>query len=94
MTAIEGAVHLIALVAVGVGIGLCALRALLGPTDFDRVLALDTIFLQCVALVLVLSIMWDTRVFYDLALVLALLGFIVTMAVARYLGERHVRENT
>lgn len=82
-------VHLLAFSAVGAGILLCALRVLAGPSDFDRALALDTIFLQCVALVLLLSLVWETEVFYDLALVLALLGFVVTMAVARYLGERH-----
>ncbi len=74
---------------VGAGVLLCALRVMAGPTDFDRVLALDAIFLQCVALVLLLSILWHTTAFYDLALVLALLGFIVTLAVARYLGVRH-----
>lgn len=82
-------IYVLAFSAVGVGILLSALRVLAGPSDFDRVLALDTIFLQCVALVLLLSLLWETDVFYDLALVLAVLGFVVTMAVARYLEERH-----
>lgn len=78
--------------AVGIGALLSAARVWAGPTDFDRLLALDALFLQCVALVLLLSAMWRTAVFYDLALVLALLGFIVTVTVTRYLGERHARD--
>jgi multicomponent K+:H+ antiporter subunit F len=86
---VEGALLALAFCLVGAGVVLSALRALAGPTDFDRVLALDAVFLQCVALILLLSIAWHTSVFFDLALVMALLGFIVTMAVARYLGGRH-----
>lgn len=87
-----GVVLLGSFTVVGAGIVLCVLRALAGPTDFDRALALDAIFLQCVALVLLLSLLFRTDVFFDLALVLALLGFIVTMAVARYLGERNAEK--
>ncbi len=90
---IETTVLLVAFMVVSAGVVLCALRCLAGPTDFDRVLALDTIFLQCVALVLLLSAAGRTTVFFDLALVMALLGFIVTMAVARFLGERHGRQS-
>lgn len=89
---IENAVYLFAFLAVGAGLLLASLRALVGPTDFDRAVALDAIFLLCVALVLLWSLWGETTVYYDLALVLALLGFIVTMAVSRYLGERHVRQ--
>lgn len=85
----EDAVVLAALLAVGVGILLCALRVLAGPTGFDRALALDTIGLQCVAAVVLLSIHWRTAVYFDLALLLALLGFIVTLSVARFLGGDH-----
>ena len=78
--------------AIGAGLVLAAIRVLRGPSDFDRAVALDAIFLQCVALVLLWSLWERTTVYYELALILALLGFIVTMAVARYLGERHARE--
>lgn len=74
-----------ALVVIAIGLVLCTVRAVRGPTLFDRVLAFDTIVLNLVGAALLLSILLGTSVFMDVVLVVALLGFLGTMSLAAYL---------
>jgi multicomponent Na+:H+ antiporter subunit F len=67
------------------GIGCCLVRALQGPTPFNRVLAFEAIALNTVALTVVVSILLDTDAFIDVVLVVALLGFLGTVSIAAYL---------
>ena len=86
-------------VALTIGIGavtltllLCGWRLLLGPTIADRVLALDTLYLSLVALVVMLGLRWQTPLLFEAALIVALLGFVGTVALARYLSRGDVVE--
>ena len=81
----EAIVILTALAVIGVGIGLCAIRAYRGPSLFDRVLAFDCMALNVVGAVLLVSILLDSAVFMDVVLVVALLGFLGTISLAAYL---------
>jgi multisubunit Na+/H+ antiporter MnhF subunit len=74
-----------ALGVIGVGIVLCAIRAIRGPSLFDRVLAFDAIALNIVGATLLLSVLFRTGAFMDFVLVVALLGFLGTIAFAEYL---------
>lgn len=74
-----------ALGVIGVGIVLCAIRAIKGPSLFDRVLGFDAIALNVVGATLILSIHFRTDAFMDFVLVVALLGFLGTIALAAYL---------
>jgi multisubunit Na+/H+ antiporter MnhF subunit len=74
-----------ALGVIAVGIVLCAIRAYLGPSLFDRVLAFDAITLNIVGATLLLSILFETGVFMDFVLIVALLGFLGTISLAAYL---------
>jgi len=65
---------------------LCIIRILRGPELADRVLAGDVLALQVVALVVLLTIILDSPVFIDTALVVAILGFASTVAFAIYIG--------
>jgi multisubunit Na+/H+ antiporter MnhF subunit len=85
ISALETAVILGALVVIGIGIALCAVRAYRGPSLFDRVLAFDCIALNAVGAILLISILLESAVFMDVVLVVALLGFLGTMALAAYL---------
>jgi len=85
--------------ALTIGIGavtltllLCGWRLLLGPTIADRVLALDTLYLSLVALVVMLGLRWQTPLLFEAALIVALLGFVGTVALARYLSRGDVVE--
>ncbi len=82
---LETVVILGALAVIGIGIALCALRAVRGPSLFDRVLAFDCIALNAVGAILLVSILLDSAVFMDVVLVVALLGFLGTIALAAYL---------
>lgn len=81
-----------AFVAVGAALVLCAWRLLRGPEAADRVLALDTMYINVVALVILLGISFGTELFFEAALLIALLGFVSTVALARFLSRGDVIE--
>lgn len=59
-------------------------RALLGPTVFDRILAVNLFGTVSVAFIAVLGFLIDRPEFLDIALVYALINFIGTIAVTKY----------
>jgi multicomponent Na+:H+ antiporter subunit F len=61
-------------------------RVIAGPSLPDRVIALDAIGINIVGLILVLGIKSGSRTYIDAALVIALLAFIGTVALAKYLA--------
>jgi multicomponent Na+:H+ antiporter subunit F len=71
-------------VGIGVAMMLAMIRALLGPTLYDRVLALNTFGTKTVLLIAVLGFLDGRPEFLDLALVYALINFIGTIAVLKY----------
>jgi multicomponent K+:H+ antiporter subunit F len=81
-----------ALVAVSVAMLLCAWRLLRGPEVTDRLLALDTLYINTVALVILLGLLWQTAVLFEAALIIAMLGFVSTVALARYISRGDVVE--
>jgi multisubunit Na+/H+ antiporter MnhF subunit len=70
---------------IGIGVVLCALRILKGPSLFDRVMAFDCLALNLVGAILLVSIHFRTAHFMDVVLVVALLGFLGTVSLAAYL---------
>ncbi|MBA4215426.1 MAG: K+/H+ antiporter subunit F [Polaromonas sp.] len=82
----------IALAAITVSMLLCGWRLLLGPETTDRLLALDTLYLNTVALIVVLGMRWNTALLFEAALLVAMLGFVSTVALARYLSRGDVVE--
>lgn len=83
---IEIALNLAAL-AIAAAIALCGWRLLRGPEACDRVLALDTLYINVVALVIVLGIQRGSGMLFEAALIIAMLGFISTVALSRYLSR-------
>ncbi len=78
--------------AVTVAVALCAWRLLRGPETTDRLLALDTLYMNAVALIVLLGIRWNTALLFEAALLVAMLGFASTVALARYLSRGDVVE--
>ncbi len=91
MTPIEGALAF-AIGAVGIAMLLCAWRLLRGPEAPDRLLALDTLYINTVALVILLGLRWNTALLFEAALIIAMLGFVSTVALARYLSRGDVMD--
>ena len=82
----------IGIAAVALAVGLCGWRLLRGPTTTDRILAIDTLYLGTVALVVLLGMRWGTPLLFEAALLVAMLGFVSTVALARYLTRGDVVE--
>lgn len=80
-----GVVVNVCLVMLAVGTLLCIVRLVRGPTVPDRAMALDTIAVNLISLIVLLSIRYDTAAYFDSALVIAVLGFLGTVAIAKYL---------
>jgi multicomponent Na+:H+ antiporter subunit F len=70
--------------------GLCAgaVRLWLGPSPADRVVSLDLITVLLIAITSLLALHLDNAAYLDLGLVLALIGFLATVAFARYIEQR------
>ena len=88
---IEGALHF-AIGAVAVALLLTTLRLVLGPSPVDRVLALDTLYVNTVGLVILLGLRLASDLLFEAALVIAMLGFIATIALARFIARGDVME--
>lgn len=81
-----------ALVIVAVVTLLAGYRVIRGPTTPDRVVGLDVIGTNVVAVAVLFAIQAERGLFVDVALVLAIIGFISTIAVARYVTEGDIIE--
>jgi multicomponent K+:H+ antiporter subunit F len=71
--------------AFGVAMLLAAWRLLRGPALADRILALDTLYINSVALLILIGIYFDTVIYFEAALLIAMMGFVSTVALAKYL---------
>ncbi len=80
----------IGLIAITLSMFLCLIRLIIGPSVIDRLLTLDTLFLNATCLVVVLGIYWVSNNMFEGALLVAMLGFVSTAALARYFTTGHV----
>ncbi len=60
-------------------------RLTVGPDLPDRLLALDTMYVNSIALIVLMGLWLNTKTYFESALLIALLGFISTVAVCKYL---------
>lgn len=68
----------------------CALRAVLGPTAPDRVVAIDALTSLMVSVLVILGVVYEASFYLDVALVYTILAFLGTLAIAKYLEGRRV----
>lgn len=69
----------------GLGLLLNLWRLAVGPTLGDRILALDTMVINAIALLILYGIWAGTAVFFEASMLFAMVGFISTVAYCRYL---------
>ena len=69
-----------------------AIRLMIGPRAQDRVLALDTLYVDAMLLILVFGIREASTLYFEAALVIAMLGFVSTAALAKFLLRGEVIE--
>ncbi|WP_373981912.1 K+/H+ antiporter subunit F [Achromobacter sp. JD417] len=81
-----------ALLCFALGMVFATIRLLRGPTAQDRVLALDTLYINGMLTMLVFGIRSGSSVYFDIALLIALFGFVGSTAMARFLLRGEVIE--
>lgn len=83
----------VALIILSLAILACVYRLIKGPSRPDRVLALDTIGINLLAMVAVISLLLQTQAFIEIILLMGILTFIGTTALARYIERGVVIEH-
>lgn len=69
----------------GLALALNTWRMLRGPTVMDRVLALDTLYINTIAVLILMNIHISDDIYFEAALLIALIGFVSTVALTKYL---------
>lgn len=82
----------IALAGFAVALAMNAWRLLIGPSAADRVLALDTLYVNSLALLILIGIQFQTPLFFEVALMIGMIGFIGTVALAKYITRGDIAE--
>jgi len=80
------------LVMLLLAMGLSLARMLRGPELADRIVSGDLIALQVLGLVLLLTVRLESDLFIDVALTVAIIGFVTTLALAQYLVATRGKE--
>ena len=75
----------IALTLVAAAVAMSFWRLILGPSVPDRILALDTLYINTIALLVLLGLHLSSALFFEAALLIAMMGFIGTVALCKYL---------
>jgi multicomponent K+:H+ antiporter subunit F len=78
-------VILIVFSMIGIALLLNLWRLIVGPSVPDRILALDTMYIHTIALIILYGLQMDTALYFEAALLIAMLGFVSTVAVCKYL---------
>ena len=82
----------IAQVALVLAMAMAVARMIRGPRAQDRVLALDALYLNCMLLLVTLGIRTGSVFFFEASLIIAMLGFVATTALAKFLMRGEVIE--
>ena len=82
----------IALVLMSAALLLNLWRLLRGPSAADRVVALDTMYVNTLALLVLLGVWRGSPLYFEAGLVIAMLGFVGTVALCRYLLRGRIVE--
>ena len=83
---------LVAQIMLAVAMACAAIRLLRGPRAQDRVLAMDTLYVNAMLLMLTFGIRTASTLYFEAALVIAALGFVSTAALAKFLLRGEVIE--
>ncbi len=74
------------------GLLLCLFRVIRGPGISDRILALDTMVVNAIALLVLYGMRSGTQIYFESAVLIAMLGFVSTVAYARFVLRGNIIE--
>lgn len=75
---------MIAFACFGLGLLFCLWRIVIGPDASDRILALDTMVINMIALLIVYGLWKGTAVYFEASMLIAMVGFVSTVAYCRF----------
>lgn len=75
----------IGMTCIALAMALNLYRLFKGPSAPDRILALDTMVINAIALIVLFGIMERTTVYFEVALLMAMVGFVGTVAYAKFM---------
>ena len=67
-------------------------RLLVGPATTDRILALDTLVINAIAAIVLLGIVWGTTMYFEVAVLFAMVAFLSTIALCKFLMHGDIIE--
>ena len=76
---------IVVLIMLSISLILNLARLLIGPHIVDRILALDTMYINSIALILLYGMYNNTPLYFEAALLIAMLGFVSSVAFGKYL---------
>ena len=82
----------VSMYVVGLAMLLALYRLLKGPAVPDRILALDTLFVAAIAQLMLFGMHLGTAVYFEAALIIAMLGFVGTVVLSKYVMRRDIVE--
>lgn len=83
---------LIALIAICVSLLFNVYRLVAGPGVADRILALDTMVVNAIGLIVLAGIRFGTAIYFEAALLFAMVGFVSSVAFCKFLLRGNVIE--
>ena len=83
---------LAALVMLGLAMVVASFRMMRGPRAQDRIVAFDAFYVNAMLLLLVFGMRTGSTLYFEAALVIALLGFVATLALAKFLMRGEIIE--
>lgn len=69
---------------------LCLYRLVIGPRVADRAVAFDTLAMVFIGIICLLCIRWDSVLYFDAVWILALVGFLGSASIAKYLERGRI----
>lgn len=75
---------IIAIVMMTISLLMNMWRMAAGPRTLDRVVALDTMYINAIALIILFEIYLDSVLYFEAALLIAMMGFVGTVALSKY----------
>lgn len=78
--------------AFAVALGLNAWRLLMGPSIADRVLALDTLYINALAMLILVGVHQGSTLYFEVALLIGMLGFVGTVVLSKFVLRRDIVE--
>lgn len=73
-------------------LALCLFRLLRGPSAVDRVLALDTLYINSIAMLVLIGVARSSTLYFEAAVLIAMVGFVGTVALCKFLLRGEIVE--